>query len=181
MHILIVSHLIYPSQPLVPPSRIIAERLSYLDAFATAEMGYTGQLSSFLSLIFSESSSRAKPKVFSSPAALDSSGMLNGKKNSLDSISSERFIRPDFSRWNSYKPSLEPTRITVPAFNPNDFETNSPQPPNPSAPPPLPNTFHEELPEAVSYFLSQIPPPQEYTGTLFYYILTYFIRTYNQY
>ncbi|KAJ9076267.1 mRNA 3'-end-processing protein rna14, variant 2 [Entomophthora muscae] len=143
---------VHEAYPHIPPSRIIAERLSYLDARATAEMGYT------------ESTQRAKPKIFSNPAALDGSGMLNGKKNSLDSISSERFIRPDFSRWNSYKPSLEPTRITVPAFNPSDFETNSPQPPNPPVPAALPNPFQEELPEAVSYFLSQIPPPQEYTG-----------------
>ncbi|KAI0221672.1 mRNA 3'-end-processing protein rna14 [Massospora cicadina] len=123
--------------PHIPPSQLIADRLSYVDAYATEELGYR------------DTRTRAQPKVFVSQLALEGLGLQNGKKNSLDSIASDRFTRPDFSRWTNYKPSSEPTRIASP---------------NPSAPA-LPATSHPlELPEAVAYFLSQIPKAHEYVG-----------------
>lgn len=110
-----------------------------------------------------------------------------GNRSLLDAYHPERYPRPDFNLWQAHTPTAD--TVAAPPVSAVAQANQPPSGPAASVPPPLMNQppaagpmsqmeldppaiqsrwnqqgAQGSLPEAVAYFLSQLPPPEAFEG-----------------
>ncbi|KAK9717514.1 mRNA 3'-end-processing protein rna14, variant 2 [Basidiobolus ranarum] len=97
----------------------------------------------------------------------DLNARQHGRRALLDPIHPERYPRPDFNQWTSYKPPVDSLRRGQPGA-----QGQSPLPTAPSGSTTAPSVNSSRpnippgLPEAVGFFMTQLPTAQAYNGPL---------------
>ncbi|KAI8384710.1 uncharacterized protein BYT42DRAFT_592831 [Radiomyces spectabilis] len=152
-------------------------RYSYLDIHAIDDLELGGEARK-------EVSSEAGPKP-SDPSVGSVGGKgkertYKDKKALLEPVSPDRYPRPDLNQWKSFKPSAESSRpVELPAATvppvpvPEPAVPPHPMPgkPVPSGPPMAwqhnaPPSKTPALPDAVAFFVSNLPLPQMFNGPI---------------
>ncbi|KAJ3213420.1 mRNA 3'-end-processing protein rna14 [Dinochytrium kinnereticum] len=124
----------------------LAERWSFLD------LSYVGDCELGLSAL-SVATRQKSPKR--------QKGMTKDKSLPSDSLKVDRYPRPDFSKWNVYKPEIPPPGSIRPTLSTQD------QGPSPSITPTGPSSQPTTMiPEAIVRFLDLLPAAAIYNGPI---------------
>ncbi|RCH78818.1 mRNA 3'-end-processing protein rna14, partial [Rhizopus stolonifer] len=91
------------------------------------------------------------------------------KRPLLEPVHPEKYPRPDLSQWQPFKPAARPANASplITTIVPGPPVDTPPQPPSPPAPTvPIQPQWTTSLPDAVAYFVSNLPPAQTFNGPI---------------